>query len=175
MASTRQCDPRSEDTARIVTNMAAQLQIASSMFTVLARSVQGSALDISAVLEVMGEDKSQVALSLSRQTDLAASELRQRRFRERIFPPGLFGDPAWDILLDLFVAEARGNRVSVTDACLAAAVPMTTALRWVRQLESVGLVVRRADERDARRAWLVLTQRGTELVGQVMTFGQLGR
>jgi hypothetical protein len=61
---------------------------------------------------------------------LARRYLRHRRERERLLPD-LFADPAWDILLDLFAASIERRPVSVSSACVAAAVPPTTALRWI--------------------------------------------
>jgi hypothetical protein len=85
---------------------------------------------------------------------------RQRRRRSEIFPSELFGEPAWDILLDLFVAAKRGEKVSVTSACIGATVPSTTALRWITLLEDERLLVREKDESDARRVFVRLTAGG---------------
>src|SRR3546814_5777917 len=57
--------------------------------------------------------------------------IHQRQLRARFFDPALFGDPAWDMLLDLTAARAEHNRVSVTSLCIASGVPLTTALRWI--------------------------------------------
>jgi hypothetical protein len=57
--------------------------------------------------------------------------IKKRRLRERFFGAELFADPAWDILLDLKAAGLEGQNVSVSSLCIAAAVPPTTALRWV--------------------------------------------
>lgn len=93
---------------------------------------------------------------------LAEELYRDRRRRASYLPSHLLGEPAWDILLDLYIAEKRNQSVSVTSACIAAAVPLTTALRWVRQLERDGLVERRDDESDARRRYVRLTEAGYE-------------
>jgi DNA-binding MarR family transcriptional regulator len=87
---------------------------------------------------------------------LASRYLHHRRARDKLFPPSLFADPAWDILLDLYVAHAERRQISVTSACIASAVPQTTALRWVGRLEKERLVVRTADRSDRRRVWLTL-------------------
>ncbi len=84
----------------------------------------------------------------------------QRRQRTTYLGTGLFADPAWDILLDLFVAEGRGTKISVTSACIASMVPTSTALRWVRLLETSGLITRRKDATDRRVAHLILTAEG---------------
>jgi hypothetical protein len=77
--------------------------------------------------------------------------LRARRLRECLFPGGIFADPAWDMLLDLFACHLEGETVCVSDACVAAGVPTTTALRWVSRLEEAGLIERRPDTADCRR------------------------
>lgn len=82
--------------------------------------------------------------------------LRARRLRAHFFPDDLFADPAWDMLLDLFYAELAQHRVAVSSLCVAAAVPPTTALRWLTTLVNRGLVVRRPDPRDARRVFVEL-------------------
>lgn len=92
-----------------------------------------------------------------RDADVIAAYLRARRSRESCFPEGMFADPAWDMLLDLFVAYAQGKRISVSSACIAAAVPSTTALRWMVFMESCALVEREKDCHDHRRVWVEIT------------------
>lgn len=94
---------------------------------------------------------------------LARGIYDSRRLRARVFSAALlFGEPAWDILLDLFIAELEGKSLSVTAACLGAAVPTSTGLRWLAILEDQGLVRRENDPRDARRVFLHLTEDGFE-------------
>jgi hypothetical protein len=62
-----------------------------------------------------------------------------RRRRDGAAPvKGLFGEPAWDILLDLFIAHCRGDDLQVSSVCIEASVPSTTILRWIARLESEG-------------------------------------
>jgi DNA-binding transcriptional ArsR family regulator len=107
--------------------------------------------------------------------DIAATTvrgaIRARRMRDPFFPGGLFADPAWDMLLDLFAARLEGSSVSVSSLCIASAVPPTTALRWITTLTDAGLVMRREDPSDRRRAFIILTARGVagmEGYGQAM-------
>jgi Winged helix DNA-binding domain len=86
--------------------------------------------------------------------------LRARRLRDQILPGDLFADPAWDMMLDLMAAQLEGNRVSVSSLCIAAAVPPTTALRWIRQLTERGLLERHADSADGRRVFIALSPEG---------------
>ena len=83
--------------------------------------------------------------------------LRCRRMRNRFFDPALFADPAWDMLLDLLAARIEGAEVAVTSLCIAADVPSTTALRWIKNLTDLGIFHRRADPFDGRRIFISLT------------------
>ncbi len=85
---------------------------------------------------------------------------RRRRDLELNETRELFGEPSWDILLDLFIARGRARPVSVSSACIASSTPQSTALRYVGVLEKVGLVQRAKDPRDARRQYLELTDLG---------------
>ena len=84
--------------------------------------------------------------------------LRQRRMREQYFPADLFADPAWDMLLDLYAARLERQPVSVSSLCIAAAVPATTALRWIKTMTDAGLFVREADPHDGRRIFIALAE-----------------
>jgi DNA-binding MarR family transcriptional regulator len=86
----------------------------------------------------------------------AEALLSARRDRSQALGPGLFADPAWDMLLALFAAAERGEALPVTRLCTAAGVPQTTALRWLEQLEQGRLIVRAADAADARRTLVSL-------------------
>ena len=85
--------------------------------------------------------------------------LRLRRLRERHFDPSLFADPAWDMLLDLMAARVEGERVAVSSLCIAASVPPTTALRWIKALSDHNLFERCADPDDGRRIFIQLSDR----------------
>ena len=88
--------------------------------------------------------------------------IRKRRVRADFFPAELFADPAWDILLDLAAARHKGKPVSVSSLCIAAAVPTTTGLRWIKALTGAGLLERAADPHDARRSFITLTAETAE-------------
>ncbi|HEV2594701.1 MAG TPA: winged helix DNA-binding protein [Sphingomicrobium sp.] len=85
-----------------------------------------------------------------------AALMRVRRVRATYFDQELFADPAWDMMLELFHAELTHRRVPVSNLCSAAAVPATTALRWLKTLVEKGLVVRRDDPLDGRRVYVEL-------------------
>ncbi len=85
------------------------------------------------------------------------SIIRVRRLRDHFFRSDLFADPAWDMLLDLMAARVERQRVAVSSLCIAAAVPPTTALRWIKSLCDEGLFVRVADPEDGRRVFIELS------------------
>lgn len=101
------------------------------------------------------------------------SVIRARRLRGRYFADHLFADPAWDMLLDLFQAEIAQLRVPVSSLCIAAAVPATTALRWLKTMVQEGLFVRRADPHDGRRVFVELAPVASD--GMRRYFADLGR
>ena len=88
--------------------------------------------------------------------DTVRKVIRARRLRARFFHESLFADPAWDMLLDLLQAELADLRVPVSSLCIAAAVPATTALRWLKKMVADGLIVRRSDPHDGRRVFVEL-------------------
>jgi len=88
--------------------------------------------------------------------------IRARRLRYQLFDKELFADPAWDMLLDLFQAEIAQLRVSVSSLSIAAAVPATTALRWINTMTDANLFHRRADPHDARRVFVELSPVASE-------------
>lgn len=83
-----------------------------------------------------------------------------RADRDAIFQSGLFSDPAWDMLLDLAVAEASGRPISVTSLCIASGAPTTTALRRIEDMKEAGLLDRIPDPQDRRRVLVHLTEEG---------------
>lgn len=89
--------------------------------------------------------------------NLARREHRFRRLRETYLGPGLFGEPAWDILLYLFADTINGKELRVSSACIVAHCPPTTALRYIERLKKGGFIERRPSETDGRVYLLRLT------------------
>ena len=104
---------------------------------------------------------------------LVRTMIRQRRLRDEFFDAELFADPAWDILLDLTAARAEHVRVSVSSLCIAAAVPPTTALRWITQMVESGLLERLQDDTDKRRVFISLSDKSANAMASY--FAALGK
>ena len=95
--------------------------------------------------------------------EMARASYTKRRKRATIFGDSeLFGEPAWDILLDLYIAEAEEKSVSVSSACIGSAAPPTTGLRWLGVLAEQGLVAREHDPQDQRRVLVRLTEKALD-------------
>jgi DNA-binding MarR family transcriptional regulator len=105
--------------------------------------------------------------------DTVRSVIRARRLRARYFREELFADPAWDMLLDLLQAEIAQLRVPVSSLCIAAAVPATTALRWLKTMVSQGIFLRRADPHDGRRVFVELAPEASQALRRY--FAEVGQ
>jgi len=105
-----------------------------------------------------------------RSFEKAQAAYAARRKRSEVFGEfdTLFGEPAWDILLDLFVARRDGRDISVTSACMAGCCPPTTGLRHLASLETCGLVERVPDAADGRRFNVRLTSTAIDLIERAL-------
>jgi DNA-binding MarR family transcriptional regulator len=98
---------------------------------------------------------------LDSDSELAARRLlRVRQERARHFAPVEMVDAAWDLLLVLFGARKAATTMRVGDLAALARVPRTTAVRWLRQLETHGFVCLAGDPDDKRAVRAELTERG---------------
>lgn len=79
------------------------------------------------------------------------SLISSRRLRDRFFQDARFGEPAWDILLDLALAWYENKSVSASSVCIASGVPMSTAMRWINEMVEANLIERWIDPTDGRR------------------------
>ena len=106
-------------------------------------------------------DEISSALNPRKLLALAEQAYADRRRRDRIIGQSeLFGEPAWDILLDLFIVKLKDRDVSVSSACIGSAAPPTTGLRWLGVLEDNGLVLREKDLADQRRILVRISDEG---------------
>lgn len=104
---------------------------------------------------------------------LADAIYRTRQRRMAHFDRSLFAEPAWDMLLDLFVNAVRGVRVCTVSLCLAAAVPQATGLRWIKVLQKQGLVRRHRAPDDGRLMVVEITPTGFQLMRRCISDGVL--
>jgi hypothetical protein len=102
---------------------------------------------------------------------IASSIHNARQRRLRLFDGSLFGEPAWDMLLTLFIARCRGEQVTTTRLCTASGAPHATGLRWIGLLDRQGLLQRLRAPDDARVMLIELTDTGYALMRRYVTDG----
>jgi len=93
-----------------------------------------------------------------------------RRRLEMLGAP-LCVDAAWNMLLDLFISEGEGRRLSVSAAVIGSMFSYSTAMRYVNLLVDAGLVERTPDQRDRRRSFLSLSRTGRAALADLLAAG----
>ena len=78
-------------------------------------------------------------------TEYACRILAGRKQRDLFFAPALFTNPAWDLLLHLYVATAEDGGISVPDCCASLSTPKGVVLRWLDYFQQEEMVVERTD------------------------------
>ena len=101
----------------------------------------------------------------------AEHEVRSRIIRNNTFSEyRIFSDPAWDILLELFIADAVESKLSISALGIESGVPSTTVMRWITVLANRGLLFRIDDPSDKRRTWVHITNKGRSLMRQYFAY-----
>ncbi len=90
------------------------------------------------------------------------------RRRVRHLAADWFGEPAWEMLLELFIQFAGGARVSTKSLTVASGAPDTTALRVIDRLVEGGLAERSTSQMDKRVTLVSLTRKGVVAVGSIL-------
>lgn len=68
---------------------------------------------------------------------LMFSKARLKAFAMHDVP---INDAAWELLLGLFVAQERGQRLSLHKLCADVPLPAAVSLRWLRALQAAGMI-----------------------------------
>jgi DNA-binding MarR family transcriptional regulator len=140
--------------------MPAPKEFASDSLLRHAEALQAQAAELAAIITRADNDPGSAFMTDKGTAALARGIIRARTQRAKFLPPTLFAEPAWDILLELYSADLAQQRMTISDICVAARVPATTALRWLATLEASNLVLRRPDPLDGRRSFVELTDDG---------------
>ena len=108
-------------------------------------------------------------LSRQRQVDVLRAIRELDVGRRDMLGPFAEQQPAWNIVAELYECRLANSTVSITSLCLAADVPVSTALRKIESLIEAGYVERTADVADRRRINAALTESGVQLVLGVLS------
>jgi DNA repair protein RadC len=83
----------------------------------------------------------------------ARSTARRRLLRRQLLGHDeLFGEPAWQMLLDLFIHDGDDVPLSMSALSAAAGIPSSSAMKLVQRLCDAGLLERTIDMFDRRRS-----------------------
>lgn len=99
---------------------------------------------------------------------LAVRLLEERRARRDFLPEELFHEPAWDMLLALYVAHVDRRTLNVKTLVACAEAPVTTSQRWIDHLAKLKLVDRVIDPMDRRRVEVSLNDAGVDAIGRYL-------
>jgi hypothetical protein len=141
-------------TYRITDREGAALWVESHIGSTLAVGLRHYHATVDPEEQAIGEDTS------AKLRAAAERILTKRRLRAQYFGEDMFGEPAFDLLLELFVRAHEGRDVHTTSAAVASGAPLTTALRQITALVDRGYIQRGADPVDRRRVLLQLTPTG---------------
>ncbi|MEG3163712.1 MarR family winged helix-turn-helix transcriptional regulator [Sphingomonas sp. PB2P19] len=98
----------------------------------------------------------------------ATALLAERRLRRQHLPPELFHEPAWDMLLALFVARDDDMPMNIKALVAMADAPVTTSQRWIEHLYKLRLIDRVIDPTDRRRVEISLSETGLDAVANYL-------
>jgi DNA-binding MarR family transcriptional regulator len=101
-------------------------------------------------------------------TAFARHLYKERRARDEILGGDLFGDPMWDLMLELYAAAGEGEKVSVSSACAASGAPASSAIRYIKAMTKRGLLVRDDCPTDARRVYVRLSNHGRQVMTDLL-------
>lgn len=107
-----------------------------------------------------GTGEAQAVVTPLNGRELAKHLLAQRQARFDHFPAELFHEPAWDMLLALFVAHEERRTMNVKTLVGSAHAPVTTSQRWIDHLHKLKLIDRVIDPVDRRRMEISLSDAG---------------
>lgn len=97
-------------------------------------------------------------------TEQARQLMAQRKLRRQYLPAELFHEPAWDMLIALFVAHDNDQPMNIKALVAMADAPVTTSQRWIEHLHKLRLIDRVIDPADRRRVEISLSNSGFEAV-----------
>jgi DNA-binding MarR family transcriptional regulator len=97
----------------------------------------------------------------------AESILRVRRSGERLLNRAMLAEPAFDLLLCLYVRSGEPE-TSLSSLARHAGIPYSSALRWIRYLADKGLVLLTQSRSDRRANCVELTRSGRSIMDEML-------
>jgi DNA-binding MarR family transcriptional regulator len=151
---------RAGDTPKTVTLSGPDLRAAARLLTLLTGREDGW------VKEFGNADQTPSELNAGADRGVLVERARRtflgRQRRSQIFSGAMFGEPAWDMLLALYVTEKSGARHTIVRLMAQSGAPATTALRWLDYLDKERLVTRQPNPIDKRASFIKLTNKARD-------------
>lgn len=108
----------------------------------------------------------------ARLAQVAADILKRRRERTREFSSSFFGEPAWEMLLELYVRESFGVSSTIAQLKPCLQVRASTLLRSLHRLADDGLVARMAHPLHDGTEFVELTARARQALERYLAAAQ---
>lgn len=102
-----------------------------------------------------------------RHVEICLDLIANRQLVGRHIGFGLCADPAWDMLLDLYVSEHRGRDIAISSLASVANVPATTARACIGTMCEMGWLYRQRDAGDGRRIYMRLTDKAHDALAAI--------
>jgi len=129
----------------------------------LLRLLQPATANPTSSAEAPEQDNKPAGCSARTQLQARARALfNERNRRAGFFSKSIFGEPAWELLLTLYIMD--GRRVTIRTLVSTVEAPQTTVLRWLEYLERERFVARRSDPDDKRVVCVELMDQGRDLL-----------
>lgn len=140
-----------KDRAQDLFERAAQFRSMARDIMVLADEAEADAMAlVGPSLDEIPEKNKHESYSKSKFIDSVEYHLHVRKIREQHFGRKIFGEPVWDILLELYLSELKDKKVSTSNLILSAPYSSSTALRWIKNLEENNMIFKSPSRIDGR-------------------------
>lgn len=118
---------------------------------------------------ILGRSRAEREIRDRDAVSIARAILEDRKQRSQIFNRGMFGEPAWELLLNLYIMDKQGPRLTIGGLVQIAGVAQATALRWLDYLKVQGLITREEHPTDSRTAIVTLTDKARDALGMYLS------
>lgn len=81
---------------------------------------------------------------------------------------GLFSDSCWDMCLDIYICDLKGEQITVSSVAHSSGIPMTTAMRYINVMSEEGLLEKTPNPSDNRMIFVSTSSTCKERISDVL-------
>lgn len=96
----------------------------------------------------------------------ARRHLRDRELRKQFLSRATFGEPAWEMLLVLYIQQFSDKRLTIGRLADLVDTPLSTAQRWIAYLQKERLIDKEGHPADRRMAYVTLLDKGRAVLDE---------